>query len=110
MKTPTENQYRILRILGGGAAGLSFTKRQTDPFLKRGWVMAEWAPPYYQFVRITPDGLRALALAVERYGLPDLGPSPSREWKVCSECARKWNPKCRCGSRTYRYEEREVAT
>jgi hypothetical protein len=74
-RVPTEKQYRTLRVLGSGSAGLSFRKRQTEQLLRHGWVTAEWVPPYYQWVRITPDGLRALAGAVERYGLPELRPA-----------------------------------
>ena len=70
---PTAKQYRSLRILGSGAAGLSWRKRDTEPLIRWGWVTAKLDGPYYQWVRITPDGLRALALAVEKYGLPDLG-------------------------------------
>ena len=69
-RTPTEKQYQRMRPLGDGAAGLSRSKRDIDPLLRHGWVTAEWRPPYYQMVRLTPDGLRALADAVERYGWP----------------------------------------
>jgi hypothetical protein len=109
VSVPTEKQYGILRVLGSGSAGLSFKKRTTEPLLRRGWVTADWRPPYYQFVRITPDGLRALALAVEKFGLPDLGPHPMTEAKVCVECDRDWFPACSCGSRRYRFIAREVA-
>lgn len=102
---PTEKQYDSLRALASGAAGLSFKKRETEPLLRRGWVTANWRPPYYQWVRITADGLRALALAVECYGLPELGPSKV-ERRVCSDCEREWSTVCRhCGSRSYRYVE-----
>lgn len=107
MNGPTLKQYDVLRILGSGSAGLSFNKRTCEPLLRRGWVTARWDPPYYQFVRITPDGLRALALGVERFGLPSL--KPETRAKVCSDCGRDWRPRCRCGSRTYRFETREVA-
>jgi hypothetical protein len=72
-KVPTEKQYRLLRFLGSGSAGLAFTRRETEPFLRRGWVTAELKENYYNWVRITPDGLRALADAVEKYGLPEIG-------------------------------------
>ena len=74
MRTPGERQYRQLLILGSGSAGLSWTRRETKPLLKHGWVTAEDPGDggYFQWVRITPDGLRALALAVEKYGLPDI--------------------------------------
>lgn len=98
-RVPTEKQYGILRMLGSGSAGLSFGKRTAEPLLRRGWVTADWRPPYYQFVRITPDGLRALAMAVEKFGLPDLGPKPETQVRVCADC----------GSGRHRYETREVA-
>ncbi|MEQ9319007.1 MAG: hypothetical protein RIF41_07590 [Polyangiaceae bacterium] len=108
MRTPTEKQYRTLINLASGSAGLSWTRRDTRPLLNHGWVTAELRDRYYQWVRITPDGLRAVALAVEKYGLPDFGPSPKTHVKVCCECKRDWRPKCSCGSRTYRHEERAV--
>lgn len=99
MRTPTEKQYGILRMLGSGSAGLSFRKRETEALLRHGWVTADWRPPYYQFVRIAPDGLRALALAVERFGLPDLGSKPMTSRRVCSDC----------GSGRWHVEDIEVA-
>lgn len=74
-RCPTEKQYRKLRILGSGAAWVVGTKGDVEPLLRHGWVTAD--PPtdarrYYAWIRITPDGLRALAEAVERYGLPEL--------------------------------------
>lgn len=104
---PTEHQYRVLLSLGSGNAGLSRTKRQTDPLLRHGWVTADWRPPYYQFVRITADGMRALAAAIERFGLPDLTRGVV-ERKVCSECGCEWRPSCKCGSRSYRFDFEEV--
>jgi hypothetical protein len=92
--TPTEKQYDMLLRYGSGAAGLSCGKRDTDQLLRRGWVTAEWRKSYYQWVRITPEGLHALARAVERYGLPDLGPKPMTYRRVCSDC----------GSTTYHHE------
>lgn len=92
--TPGEKQYAKLLALASGSAGLSFRKRETEPLLRRGWVTAEWCEPFYQWVRITPDGLRALASGVEKYGLPELGPKPSTTRRVCSDC----------GSAYYHYE------
>jgi hypothetical protein len=102
MRTPTERQYKLLLAIGSGSAWLSATKRECGPLLRHGWVTAEWRPPYYQFVRITPEGLRALAAAVERYDLPDLfagDQKPTTQVRVCAKC----------GSERYRYETREVA-
>lgn len=73
-RVPTEKQYRQLRILGSGSAGLSWRRRETTPLLARGWVTADDDGRYFQWVRITPAGLRALADAVDRYGLPDIDP------------------------------------
>lgn len=107
MRCPTERQFKMLLALGSGSAGLSRTKRDTDPLLRRGWVTADWKPPYYQWVRITAAGLHALALAVERYGLPEMV-GGSYHAHVCVECGRDWQPRCKCGSRQSRYESREV--
>ena len=101
-KIPTEKQYRYLRTLGGGSAIIIGQKRETEMYLRRGWVTAEYredAKQYpYAWIRITPEGLRALALAVEEYGLPDLGPQPMTERRVCSDC----------GSTRYRIEHVEA--
>ncbi len=97
-RAPTEKQYGRLLNLGSGNAGLSWKKRDVEPLLRRGWVTAEWREPYYQMVRITPDGLRALAVAVETYGLPDIGPRPTTVRRLCADC----------GSGRYRFEEVEV--
>ena len=99
MSVPTAKQYDQLRILGGGSAGLSWNRRTVEPLLRRGWVTAELHDGLYHWVRITPDGLHALAAAVERYGLPDLGPKPVTHVRVCANC----------GGTKYRIEEREVA-
>ena len=69
--TPSEGQYRLLLMLGaGGQVGASW--REVEPLLRREWVSGKRAEQGFTRVRITPDGLRALALAVERYGLPSL--------------------------------------
>ena len=71
--TPTEKQYATLRILGSGNALICGTRRETEPLIRRGWVTFRTFDTHgYKWVRITPDGLRALAIAVERYGLPVL--------------------------------------
>ena len=107
-RVPTENQYRTLRGLASGAAGLSWGKRHTEVFLRRGWVTAKWDPPFYQWVRITGDGVRALADAVDRYGLPEIGPRPTVEMRVCSSCLEEWEPRCRCGGPGFHYRHVEV--
>lgn len=85
-RLPTEKQYRMLLGLGGGSAGLSWGRRDTEPLLRRGWVTAELHESYYQWVRITPEGLRALAAAVEKFGLPEIGPKPQRYQSYCGKC------------------------
>lgn len=95
-QVPRPNQFPL--NLGSGAAGLSVNRRRCEPLLRRGWVTADWRPPFYQFVRITPDGLRALAAGVEKYGLPDLGPKPVTHRRVCGDC----------GSDRYRFIQVEV--
>ena len=103
MRAPTENQYRRLLGLGSGSAGLSCGKRDTEQFLRRDWVTAEWRPPYYQWVRITAEGLRALAEGVERYGLPELGPRVTTK-RVCSKCKSTKRGCAKCGCRSYHWE------
>ena len=105
-KILTEARYHTLLALASGAAGLSFKKRETEVLLRRGWVTAEWKPPYYQWVRITPDGLRALAEGVEHYGLPDL--KPERTALVCADCGGEQRACAACGSRSYRYLAKPV--
>lgn len=85
-RTPTRNQHDFLIVLASGNAGLSVSRRVVDPFLKHGWVTAEWVAPFYQWVRITPAGLRAVARSVEKFGLPDLGAKPITKRRVCTDC------------------------
>lgn len=95
---PTERQYHLLISLASGAAGLSWKRRMTKPLLRWGWVTAEDDGRYFQWVQITPAGLRALAEAVEKFGLPELGSKAVTERRVCSDC----------GSTRYRIETVEV--
>lgn len=88
-KAPTEKQYAYLRALSVGAIIVG-AKRETEMYLRRGWVTADHRPEEkhypYCWIRITPDGLRALAEGVERYGLPELGPSPKKGEHYCGDC------------------------
>lgn len=73
-RVPTEKQYRYLLRLGNGCALVVGRRRETTMYLRRGWVTAEDHSDHFAWVRITPDGLRALALAVETFGLPAMTP------------------------------------
>lgn len=77
MRGPTEGQYRKLRSLGSGAAVVCQRRREWEPLLRRGWVEQEPETSlqdngFPAFLRITPNGTRALADGIERYGLPPL--------------------------------------
>jgi hypothetical protein len=81
LKVPTEKQFEQLGILGSGAMALAPGRRDWKPLLRRGWVQPEaeddgngYLPP----LRITADGLRALADAVDRYGWPDIREKPKK--------------------------------
>jgi hypothetical protein len=74
-RAPTPKQAEKLRILGSGAIVLAPGRGEWGPLLRRGWVEPVTAddadrrflPP----LRITPEGLRALADALERDGQPE---------------------------------------
>lgn len=88
-RVPTQKQYDTLSILGVGVAGLAWKKGTTEPLLKHGWVTAEWKAPYYSWVRITPHGLRALAAAVEKYGVAPMKRDGPVEQRECAECGSR---------------------
>ncbi len=67
---PTEKQYRRLLTLGSGWAGVGWSAPLILPLLGRVWIEPDNGSD--GLVRVTPAGLRALAAAVERYGLPEL--------------------------------------
>jgi hypothetical protein len=76
VKPLTENQFRRLLILGrGGILVSGGTKRDWKPLYDRGLVEGELVGNgrYLNGIRITPDGLRALAEGLERYGWRDAG-------------------------------------
>ena len=101
-RVPTEKQYRYLRSLSVGSAIIIGAKRETEMYLRRGWVTAEHRGDKqypYAWIRITPEGLRALADAFDVYGLPEIGPKPQTERRVCAKC----------GSSRYRVERIDAA-
>lgn len=89
MREPNEKQYAYLRALNVGAI-ICGSKRETEMYLRRGWVTAEFREDEkhypYVWIRITPEGLRALARAVEMYGLPPIGPRPKKWEHFCGKC------------------------
>lgn len=103
-RVPTQRQFEILMRLGSGSALLTGRKREVAPMVKHGWVTADAG---YAWVRITSGGLHALARGVEKYGLPEMK-GGHRSVKVCGDCEREWNPRCKCGSRHYRIVSEEV--
>lgn len=100
MRKPTVKQGARLLVLGGGTVVLTPRRADWAPLLRHGWVeLADgfghapsggFLPP----LRITPAGLRALAVAVERDGLPPLTMKNETTRRVCADC----------GSSSYRYE------
>lgn len=78
---PTVKQAIKMQVLGGGAIAIVPGRADFGPLLRRGWVEtiseddgSRYLPP----VRITADGLRALADAMERYP-EDLRPEIKRD-------------------------------
>jgi hypothetical protein len=79
-RAPTAKQAGRLRILGSGAIVLAPGRGEWGPLLRRGWVeptsdddrSKRFLPP----LRITADGLRALADAVDAH--PELRPEIKR--------------------------------
>lgn len=71
-RVPTRNQAKALARLAGGDTLVVGRIREVGPLWRHGWVSAKSVPsPAYReygWVRITPDGLRALAAHVERNG------------------------------------------
>ena len=76
---PGRKQYATMLALGAGGAGMSRSHRQVAPMIHHGWVSGEWDGRFFHFVRLTPGGYRALADAVELYGLPELRKPPEQE-------------------------------
>lgn len=85
MRTPTPKQMNLLATIPVGTAVMNPHRRDFRPLLNHEWVKPVWigsAPhdhgwnfdgtnPYLPPLRITADGLRALADAIERHGQPE---------------------------------------
>ena len=66
-RVPTAKQYALLLKLGSGAALVAGRERDVEPLIRRGWAHAQaHNEGYYELVRITPDGLRALLVGRKR--------------------------------------------
>ena len=87
-----EQQARLLRVLAGGAIILTPQRRACMPLVRRGWAeptKGEWISDtrepgesaYLPPLRITADGLRALADATDAGVIEPvtIGPRGSRE-------------------------------
>lgn len=85
MRTPTPNQAALLAAVPIGTAVMTPCRHEWRPLLNHGWVEAlredDWADhslaydgstQYLPPLRITADGLRALADAIDKHGQPDL--------------------------------------
>lgn len=90
-RVPTEKQMAKLAALPVGTAVVNPRRHDWRPLLNHGWVEAAsddgWTnhslaydglDQYLPALRITADGLRALAAAVERHGQPSL-PEPQTQ-------------------------------
>lgn len=86
MRTPTPKQFRQLKTLSGHIV-LTPGFREWQPLINHGWVEAAWGyelkvkqdgrykswPP----LRMSADGFRALAAAIDKYGWPTEVPEKS---------------------------------
>lgn len=85
MRTPTPKQAALLAELPVGTAVMNPRRHDFRPLLNHGWVEPVWdgsdpdnhgwnfdgTNPYLPPLRITPDGLRALADAIDKHGQPE---------------------------------------
>lgn len=82
MKTPTPKQFQKLKTLCGHIV-LTPNYRDWQPLVNHGWVEAAWGDEmevrqsgrirFWPPLRMSPDGYRALADAIEEYGWPEAG-------------------------------------
>src|SRR5882672_2569724 len=84
MRVPTPKQAALLGEIPVGTAVINPRRHQWRPLLNHGWVEAVWpkewensglsgsgSDSYLPSLRITPDGLRALADAIDKHGQPE---------------------------------------
>ena len=88
-RVPTKNQMARLALLPVGPCVLHPRRNDWRPLLNHGWVEAVWPKEwemvgsaydglhqYLPSLRISSDGLRALADAVEKHGQPEIPARP----------------------------------
>ncbi len=83
-KTPTKKQFDLLRRILGVIV-LTPGYREWQAAVNHGWVEAAWNYPLgpkvngrhksWPPLRLTPDGLRAIAAGIEAYGVEDPDPA-----------------------------------
>lgn len=106
-------QYRLLRTFGGtNCILITPGKREFGPLLRRGWVEPAWPerdlddsrflPP----LRLTADGLRALADAVDAHGQPSPEPDDGMLAMRGCRCERGEMPSTSCPVHSDAAEER----
>lgn len=81
MRIPTPKQMALLAELPVGTAVMNPRRHDFRPLLNHGWVeevwtsLGEYGAAYDSYagnrLRISTDGLRALASAIDKYGQPD---------------------------------------
>lgn len=74
-RMPTDKQHAKLCALGVNYIVLAPRRGEWGPLLRRGWVepIREDNPDkrYLPPLRLTPDGMRAIAAYIDKYGQPD---------------------------------------
>lgn len=85
MRTPTPKQMALLAEIPVGTAVINPRRNQWRRLLNHGWVEAVWpkawqntglayggaGDSFLPSLRITADGLRALAAAIDKHGQPE---------------------------------------
>ena len=81
MRIPTKRQYERLRVWGVCTWLPAGRKGDHGPLIRNGWLEQDpeaQSDDPYTWLRITPDGLRAVAAAIEKHGRPDLSAIQAR--------------------------------
>lgn len=112
MKPPTEKQYRALRILGPGRILLTAREREHGSLLRRGWLEPAWpdrefAGKYLPPLRITSDGMRALADGMDLYGQEEAEVTKEALANRLCSCIRGERPRPSAGCQVHGADEVE---